>query len=247
MLFIQLPTHRHRPAAVPYEVGRRPQHAASKLACLPLSSARSCPSVFVQVVSLSFGRSPFSYFLVCFPCDDTLVPSVFVESFYITCPGTLHFPHTAVYNCRALSDRGVSHSVGLSVLVCDVDHVWSYGVREVVSSIPDRGNIVGWVFHPTRWLVSFVIWTCLSFKILNLFRTLSSWGSSNYRPSAPFLYEVASHVKNCHSGHYYYYYYVEHTFHVSIMICTAENLLRLSSRTRSPIFSLVLRNMGYII
>ena len=34
-----------------------------------------------------------------------------------------------------------------------------------------------------------------SFKILNLFRTLSSWGSSNYRPSAPFLYEVASHVK----------------------------------------------------
>ena len=29
---------------------------------------------------------------------------------------------------------------------------------------------------------------------------LSSWGSSNYRPSAPFLYEVASHVKNCHFG-----------------------------------------------
>ena len=42
---------------------------------------------------------------------------------------------------------------------------------------------------------------------MNLCRTLSSWGSSNYRPSAPFLYEVASHVKNCHSGHYYYYYY----------------------------------------
>ena len=32
-------------------------------------------------------------------------------------------------------------------------------------------------------------------KILNLFRTLSSWGSSNYRPSALFLYKVASHVK----------------------------------------------------
>ena len=29
---------------------------------------------------------------------------------------------------------------------------------------------------------------------------LSSWGSSNYRPFAPFLYEVASHVKNCHFG-----------------------------------------------
>ena len=36
-----------------------------------------------------------------------------------------------------------------------LDHVWSYGVREVVSSIPDRGNIVGCVFHPTRWLVRF--------------------------------------------------------------------------------------------
>ena len=75
-------------------------------------------------------------------------------------------------------------------------HVWSYGVREVVSSNPDRGNIVGWVFHPTRWLARFsLIWICLSFQILNLFRTLSSWGSINYRPSAPLLYEVASHVK----------------------------------------------------
>ena len=36
-----------------------------------------------------------------------------------------------------------------------LDHVWSYGVREVVSSIPDRGNIVGSVFHLTRWLVRF--------------------------------------------------------------------------------------------
>ena len=35
----------------------------------------------------------------------------------------------------------------------------------------------------------------LSFQILNLFRTLSSWGSDNYRPSAPILYEVASQVK----------------------------------------------------
>ena len=43
--------------------------------------------------------------------------------------------------------RGVGH----------LDHVWSYGVRKVVSSIPDRGNIVpvGWVFHPTRWVVRF--------------------------------------------------------------------------------------------
>ena len=44
---------------------------------------------------------------------------------------------------------------------------------------------------------------CLSFKILNLFRILSAWGSSNYRPYAPFLDEVATHVKNCHFGDYY--------------------------------------------
>ena len=31
---------------------------------------------------------------------------------------------------------------------------------------------------------------CLSFKILNLFGILSPWGSSSYRPSAPFLYEA---------------------------------------------------------
>ena len=49
---------------------------------------------------------------------------------------------------------------------------------------------------------------CLSFKILNLFGMLSPRGSSNCRPSAPFLYEVASHVKNCHFGDYYYYYII---------------------------------------
>ena len=44
---------------------------------------------------------------------------------------------------------------------------------------------------------------CLSFKILDLCGLSSPWGSSNYRPSAPFLYEVASHVKNCHFSDYY--------------------------------------------
>ena len=65
---------------------------------------------------------------------------------------------------------------------------WRYGEREVVSSIPGRGNIVGWVFHPSRWLERFsLIWICLSFQILNLFRKLSSWGSINYKPSALLL------------------------------------------------------------
>ena len=27
---------------------------------------------------------------------------------------------------------------------------------------------------------------------------------TSYGGAAPFLYDVASHVKNCHSGHYYY-------------------------------------------
>ena len=90
------------------------------------------------------------------------------------------------YRRRGRVSKGVGH----------LAHVWSRGVRKVVSSNPDRGNIVGWVFHPTRWLARFsLIWICLSFQILNLFRTLSSWWSGNYRPSAPFLYEVASHVK----------------------------------------------------
>ena len=42
---------------------------------------------------------------------------------------------------------------------------------------------------------------------------LSSWGSSNYRPSAPFLFEVASQFKkNCHFGDYYYYYYYQNVY-----------------------------------
>ena len=61
---------------------------------------------------------------------------------------------------------------------------------------------VEFLVQPGNWY-GFLIWICLSFKILNLFGMLSSWGSSNYRPSAPFLYEVASHVKNCHFGDYY--------------------------------------------
>ena len=72
-------------------------------------------------------------------------------------------------------------------------HVWSCGVRKVVSSNPARGNIEDEFF--IRLARFSLIWICLCFQILNLFRTLSSWWSGNYRPSAPFLYEVASHVK----------------------------------------------------
>ena len=49
--------------------GRMPRHATSKLACLALSSSRSCRSrlqtpVFVQVVSPPFSWSPLSSLLV---------------------------------------------------------------------------------------------------------------------------------------------------------------------------------------
>ena len=107
---------------------------------------------------------------------------------------TFKSQHKAYWDNRGRVVKGVGH----------LDHVWSYGVQKVVSSIPYRGNIVGWVFHPTRWLARFsLIWICISFQILNLFRTLSSWGSGNYWPSAPLLYEVASHVKQLPFGHYY--------------------------------------------
>ena len=48
---------------------------------------------------------------------------------------------------------------------------------------------------------------------MNLFGILSPRASSNYRPSAPFLYEVASHDKNCHFGDYYYYYYYYNSYY----------------------------------
>ena len=72
-----------------------------------------------------------------------------------------------------------------------LDHVWSYGVREVLSSIPDRGNIVGWVFHPDQE-------TGKVFSSEHAFPS-KFWiylehchrGEAVYRPSAPFLYEVA--------------------------------------------------------
>ena len=84
-------------------------------------------------------------------------------------------------------------------------HGWTLAMmklwrREVVGSIPDE-----FLVQPGNWY-GFLICICLPFKILNLFGILSPWGNSNYRPSAPFLHEVASHVKNCHFGDYYYYY-----------------------------------------
>ena len=66
-------------------VGRRPQHAFSKLACLVLSFSKALPylvaPVFVQVVSPLLGWSPSSSFLVLWsPSGDTRGPSVIVDA-----------------------------------------------------------------------------------------------------------------------------------------------------------------------
>ena len=87
-----------------------------------------------------------------------------------------------------------------------LDHVWSCGVREVVSSIPDRSNIVGWVFHPDQ----------VTGKVFSSEHAFPSkfW---IYLEQCPRVEAVTTgHCafplwgsqprKICHSGHYYYYY-----------------------------------------
>ena len=86
------------------------------------------------------------------------------------------------------------------------DEAMEAGGLEVVRSIPDRDTIVGWVFCPTRQLelVWFFHLNVPFFQNSEFIWNVVLVGSSNCRPSAPFLYEVASHVKNCHFGDYYY-------------------------------------------
>ena len=74
-----------------------------------------------------------------------------------------------------------------------------------MSSIPDRGTIVGRVFSPTRQLVRFPHHHVPFFQNSEFIWNIVPWGSSKYGPSGPFLYEVTSYVKNCHFGDYYYY------------------------------------------
>ena len=153
----------------------------SRLAVGSLWQTQFSFSLFCQSIHLCFGLPLF------------LLPG-----------GTISRVFLPTYSWSCLFDRlrgrvvkGVGH----------LDHVWSYGVREVVSSIPDRGNIVGWVFHPDQ----------VTSKVFSSEQAFPSkfWIYLEHCPhgeavitghSAPFLYEVASHVKNCHSGHYYYLY-----------------------------------------
>ena len=110
-------------------VGRRPQHAVSKLACLVLSSVtvpdRVVP-VFVQVVSPPLGWSPLSSFLVIWsPSGDTRVPSVAVP-----CPElhtVLPFSRIAdyVYDFCELVDVLLYPTCSQSLAICLTFHkVW---------------------------------------------------------------------------------------------------------------------------
>ena len=94
-------------------VGQRPQHAASKLACLV--PYRVVP-VFVQVVSPPLGWSPLSYFLVIWsPSGDKRCPSVVFEAVDMPCLGPFHFSQSVdyIYDFCPLPDQ----DVGLSILV----------------------------------------------------------------------------------------------------------------------------------
>ena len=67
-----------------------------------------------------------------------------------------------------------------------------------MSSGPDRDTIVGWGFSPTRQLVRFSHLNVPPFKFWIYLEYCPRGEAVYYRPPAPFLYEVASHVKNCH-------------------------------------------------
>ena len=131
------------------------------------------------------------------PCSHILGVSLPQTSLVHVMPDVIHPPHSSSSFCQGTSHfhlHPITFSSHLTAAVAEwlgrrtPWSCWHYGVWKVVSSIPGRGNIVGWVFHPTRWLARFsFIWICLSFQILNLFRTLSSWGSINYKPSALLL------------------------------------------------------------
>ena len=102
-------------------VGRRPRHAVSKLACIVLSSTRSCCSSICPSCLSMIGWSPSSYFLLIWsPSGDTRGPLVVFEAVCIPCPRPFHFSHIAdyIYEFCPLPNP----DVGLTIFVCDVEH-----------------------------------------------------------------------------------------------------------------------------
>ena len=102
-------------------------------------------------------------------------------------PGYLH----QLSDCRGRVSKGVGTPCPCLKPQCAVGREFDPG--------PGQYSRMSFSSDPCDWY-GVLICTCLSFQILNLLRTLSSWGSGNYRPYAPFLYEVASHVKQLPFG-----------------------------------------------
>ena len=108
-------------------VGRRPQHAVSKLPCIVLSSAISCRSSnclgrlsIAWLVSLIV----FSCHILWSPSGDTRGPSVVFEAVDMPCPGPFPFSYSVDYinDLCPVPDPDVV----LSIFVCDVDHTSFY-------------------------------------------------------------------------------------------------------------------------
>ena len=115
-----------------------------------------------------FSASSSSYFLLTLSLYSTIISSLGIH--HLICFGTivLFFLH---FFMRTSKTTGLccvvtySPANALQFFTASVAEwlrawdtltmVWSYGVREVVSSIPDRGNIVRMMFYLTRWLVRF--------------------------------------------------------------------------------------------
>ena len=99
-------------------VGRRPQHAVSKLPSLVLSSAISCRS------SICLGRLSTAWLvsLVIFFCHNGLqvVTREVHRSSLRPCSGPFNFSNRVdyIYDFCPLSDS----DVGLSIFICDVEH-----------------------------------------------------------------------------------------------------------------------------
>ena len=110
-------------------VGRRPQHAVSKIPCLVLSSAISCRS------SICPGRLSTAWlvslvvfsFLLWSPSGDTRGPSVVFEAVDMPCPGPFHFLTVYIISMTfvlslthmlVLLSLYVTLNILLSILVC---------------------------------------------------------------------------------------------------------------------------------
>ena len=94
-------------------------HAVSKLACLVLSSARSCRSSICPGRLSTVWLVPLSSLLVLWsPSGDTRGPSVVLEAVDIPCPGPFHADY--INDLCPLPDPDVA----ISILVCCVAHIY---------------------------------------------------------------------------------------------------------------------------